>query len=128
MNKVTAKYASGKMKHELKAGKNIVFADVDTATGGEDSAPSPHELLAMSLAACTSLTMRMYGQRKSWDLADSEVTVDIEKTPGTEIFKRTIKFAAGLDEEQKKKLLDIANHCPIHKALTGKIEIQTEMV
>jgi putative redox protein len=128
MNTITANYASGKLKHQLQAGDNMIYSDASVADGGEGAGPSPHELLGMALAACTGITMRMYAQRKAWPLENAEVKVNIVKVENLEIFNRTIQFFGPLDEEQKKRLLDIADKCPIHKALLGKIEIQTDML
>jgi putative redox protein len=67
----------------------------------------------------------MYAGRKSWDLQDAIVTVDILRADEVEIFKRTIQLLGNIDAEQRERLLEIANKCPVHKALAGKIEIQT---
>lgn len=130
MKRVTANYDSGKLRHILRAGEHTVYSDVEVEAGGEDSAPSPHELLAMALASCTSITTRMYAQRKQWPLENTETSVEIERVSvtNTEVFKRTVKFIGNLDDEQRDRLLDIANKCPVHKALSGKIEIHTELV
>jgi putative redox protein len=85
------------------------------------------ELLASSLAACTSITLRMYADRKEWDLDSIGVTVDIERNNDLSTFKRTIDLKGNLTEEQTHKLLDIANHCPIHKILNSSISIHTTL-
>jgi putative redox protein len=128
MNTIFAKFFSGKMKHELRAGKHVIYSDVDEAGGGENLAPSPHDLLMMSLASCTAMTVRMYAFRKNWALKDVEVKIDLLKTESTTTFKRQIKFLGVLDDIQRERLLEIANRCPIHKVLTGKIEINTELL
>jgi putative redox protein len=71
------------------------------------------------------MTLKMYAGRKSWDLQDAIVTVDILRADEVEIFKRTIQLLGNIDAEQRERLLEIANKCPVHKALAGKIEIQT---
>jgi putative redox protein len=85
------------------------------------------ELLASSLAACTSITLRMYADRKEWDLESIEVTVDIETNIDASHFDRQIYFKGNLNEEQTNKLLDIANHCPVHKLLNSTISIHTTL-
>jgi putative redox protein len=74
------------------------------------------------------MTLAMYSKRKAWDLQDAVVTVDIERTDEVEKFKRTIELFGNLDTEQRERLLEIANKCPVHKALAGKIEINTALL
>lgn len=128
MNTATAKYQQGKMSHEIHVGSHTLVSDVSAAEGGEDLGPSPHDYLAGALAACTALTLRMYALRKGWPLqsADTTVTLDHQKTLSA--FDRKIHLVGDLNEEQKARLLDIANHCPIHQALSGKIDIVTSLV
>ena len=128
MNTTIARYDSGKMKHTLTSGKHTIVGDIDTASGGEDTGPSPHDLIAMSLASCTSMTVRLYTQRKQWDLQNTIVTVDIVNSPEGVLFNRKIEIVGNLDGEQRQRVLDIANKCPIHKLLSGKIEVKTELV
>ncbi len=73
------------------------------------------------------MTLKMYAGRKSWVLQDAIVTVDILRADEVEIFKRTIQLLGNIDAEQRERLLEIANKCPVHKALAGKIEIQTSL-
>ncbi|MEY3352093.1 MAG: hypothetical protein RL533_402 [Pseudomonadota bacterium] len=84
--------------------------------------------MGAALAACTGMTLKMYAQRKSWDLQDAIVTVDIERVNDIEKFKRSIKLVGAVDAEQSQRLLEIANKCPVHKALIGTIEINTELL
>jgi putative redox protein len=74
------------------------------------------------------MTLKMYAGRKSWDLQDAIVTVDILRADEVEIFKRTIQLLGNIDAEQRERLLEIANKCPVHKALVGKIEINTTLL
>ena len=123
--KVTAQFDSGKMKHVLQTGVHKVYSDVSLSEGGEDQGPSPHDLIAMSLASCTGMTLKLYSQKKGWPLENTIVTIEIVKTAEKTVFNRQLEFIGSLDESQKKRLIDIANHCPIHKVLSGKIEIVT---
>ena len=93
---------------------NIVVADEPVEKGGKDSGFSPKELLAAALAACTSATVRMYADRKEWH----------EATNNTLITRR-IEFLGNLDEEQRRRLLAVANACPVHKILSNPVEIKT---
>jgi putative redox protein len=128
MRAVVSRFGSGHFQQALEVGNNHFVSDIDEAKGGNSSGPSPHEYLGAALAACTGMTLKMYAQRKSWDLQDAIVTVDIERVNDIEKFKRSIKLVGAVDAEQSQRLLEIANKCPVHKALTGTIEINTELL
>ena len=128
MRAVVSRFGSGHFQQALEVGNDHFVSDIDEAKGGNSSGPSPHEYLGAALAACTGMTLKMYAQRKSWDLQDAIVTVDIERVNDIEKFKRSIKLVGVVDAEQSQRLLEIANKCPVHKALTGTIEISTELL
>lgn len=128
MNIAVAKYQHGKMKHEILVGSHQVISDVSLAEGGENLGPSPHDFLAAALAACTAITLRMYAQRKGWPLQSADTTITLDHQKALVKFDRQINLIGELNEEQRARLLDIANHCPIHQALTGKIEVSTKLV
>jgi putative redox protein len=128
MRAVVSRFGSGHFQQALEVGNDHFVSDIDEAKGGNSSGPSPHEYLGAALAACTGMTLKMYAQRKSWDLQDAIVTVDIERVNDIEKFKRSIKLVGLVDAEQSQRLLEIANKCPVHKALTGTIEINTELL
>ena len=128
MRAVVSRFGSGHFQQAIEVGNNHFVSDIDEAKGGNSSGPSPHEYLGAALAACTGMTLKMYAQRKSWDLQDAIVTVDIERVNDIEKFKRSIKLVGVVDAEQSQRLLEIANKCPVHKALTGTIEINTELL
>ena len=128
MRAVVSRFGSGHFQQALEVGNDHFVSDIDAAKGGNSSGPSPHEYLGAALAACTGMTLKMYAQRKSWDLQDTIVTVDIERVNDIEKFKRSIKLVGLVDAEQSQRLLEIANKCPVHKALTGTIEINTELL
>ena len=128
MRAVVSRFGSGHFQQALEVGNDHFVSDIDEAKGGNSSGPSPHEYLGAALAACTGMTLKMYAQRKSWDLQDAIVTVDIERVNDIEKFKRSIKLVGVVDAEQSRRLLEIANKCPVHKALTGTIEINTELL
>jgi len=106
---------------------NTIIADEPIEVGGKDLGFSPKELLISALAACTSATLRMYADRKEWDL--KEVNVDIEQerdeTANKTIIKRKLHLTGNLDETQRARLISVANSCPVHKILTNPIEIET---
>ena len=128
MRAVVSRFGSGHFQQALEVGNDHFVSDIDEAKGGNSSGPSPHEYLGAALAACTGMTLKMYAQRKSWDLQDAIVTVDIERVNDIEKFKRSIKLLGVVDAEQSQRLLEIANKCPVHKALTGTIEINTKLL
>ena len=125
MRAVVSRFGSGHFQQALEVGNDHFVSDIDEAKGGNSSGPSPHEYLGAALAACTGMTLKMYAKRKSWDLQDAIVTVDIERVNDIEKFKRSIKLVGVIDSEQRDRLFEIADKCPVHKALAGKIEIDT---
>lgn len=104
--------------------------DEPVEAGGKDTAPSPKHLLLSSLGACTAITVQMYAQRKQWPLTG--IGVELKFNPagkpesGTDITRR-LTLQGALDTEQRDRLLQIANACPIHKVLTGEVRITTSL-
>lgn len=128
---VTVKASLGKEKYytEVVAGENTLITDEPIDKGGQNKGFNPFEILATSLASCTAATLRMYIDRKEWNVEKINVEVELENFPLTKraIFKRDISFeGTNLDEEQLKRLHTIADACPIHKILTNDIEILTK--
>jgi len=128
MRKVQSQFGVGSLQQKLVVGDLHFLADAEVSRGGAGTGPSPHEYLAAALASCTSMTLKMYSERKAWKLENAIVTVDIERTNDVEIFMRDIQLMGELDTEQKERLLDVATKCPIHKALAGEIQIKTQLV
>ena len=123
-----SQFGLGPFQQKLVIGEFQLLADVEAASGGANTGPSPHEYLAAALASCTSMTLRMYAGRKSMSLSNAIVTVHVERQNDVEKFTRDIQLFGELAEEEKQRLLEIANKCPIHKALTGEIQIKTQLV
>lgn len=128
---VTVKASLGKEKYytQVIAGENTLITDEPVDKGGQNKGFNPFEILATSLASCTAATLRMYIDRKEWDVEKIEVEVELENFPLTKlaVFKRNISFeGTNLDEEKMMRLRTIADACPIHKILTNEIEIQTK--
>jgi putative redox protein len=107
---------------------NILIADEPVEKGGQDRGFSPKELLASSLGACTCATVRMYAERKGWELKNVDASVKLVEEEGQTKFIREIQFTGDLDEGQRARLLAVANACPIHKILTHSIVIETALV
>lgn len=128
MNKATIRYEQGKIRQEVRIGRHQLIADHTTNEGGDDAGPTPHEFLLAALGSCTAMTLRVYAQRKNWPLENAEVTVSLDKFEGTSRFSREIKLVGPLDEGQRTRLLAVAEACPVHKTLSGKIEIVSKLL
>lgn len=128
MRAVKSQFGDGPFQQKLAVGDLTFLSDAYLANGGEGTGPTPHEYLAASLAACTSMTLKMYAGRKAMNLDNAIVTVDIERMDDVEKFSRDIQFIGKLSDEEKVRLMEIADKCPIHKALAGTIQIKTQLV
>ena len=108
---------------------HLLVADEPLDNGGKDAGPTPSELVLAGLAACTASTLRMYIDRKDWEVEriDLELSIQIEKTETGQISRidRVINFTGNINDEQRARLLEIAEKCPVHKLLTNPIEIKT---
>lgn len=109
---------------------NVVISDEPLEMGGRDLGFSPTELLASSLAACTSATLRMYADRKGWDLREVKLEIDLDwdDKANKTVINRRMQLLGNLDETQRERLFKVANACPVHKILTNPIEINTEVI
>ena len=124
---------------EIEAGSHHFRSDEPASAGGTDSGPTPYDLLLGALGSCTSMTVAMYARRKQWPL--ERVTVHLRQprvhvddcadceTKDTKltIIDREIQFDGPLSEEQRARLLAIANRCPVHLTLTSTIDIRTRL-
>jgi putative redox protein len=131
--------ASG-FTHEISVGRHRLHADEPIAAGGADRGPSPYDLLLAALGACTSMTVGMYARRKGWPLEEVRVTLRHSKVHAADCaecetregmldrIERDIHFAGSLTGEQRSKLVEIANKCPVHRTLESEIDIQTRAV
>lgn len=118
---------AGGLQLVVSAGPASFVAD-QPPPAGLDLGPTPHELVAAALAACSAQTLRLYAQRKGWPLGRLEVSVTSSFDPAAdppEHFERTITLEGELDETQRARLLQIAEACPIHKLLTRGASIAT---
>jgi putative redox protein len=128
MRKVVSQFGQGPLQQKLSTGELHFLSDAEISKGGSGTGPSPHEYLGAALAACTSMTLKMYAGRKEMKLENVIVTVDIERANDVEVFSREIQLLGDLSAAEKERLLEIADKCPIHKALAGEIQIKTQLV
>ncbi len=112
---------------ELKAGKHTLIADEPEDVGGKDLGPRPGDFLRMSLASCTAITLRMYANRKHFNVNQIQVSVSSKKAEGRTIFNTEVEINGTLDQQQRERMLQIAKLCPVHKVLTNPIEIETNL-
>ncbi|MFL5517382.1 MAG: OsmC family protein [Gemmatimonadales bacterium] len=124
--KVTARREGASLRHTVQVREHQVTVDEPATSGGEDAGPDPRELLAVSLASCTAITMEMYATRKGWDIG--RVEVDVEYTPAERgcptKFELIMRLPDDLPEEQVERLAVIAAKCPVHRALDGEVMFQ----
>ena len=127
MREATISTGKGKFQQTIEIGPHRLLADEVAELGGDDTGPAPHDLLLAALGACTSMTLKMYADRKSWPLERVEVKLSQEKQGDAHVFSRKIRLEGALDDEQRGKLLEIANKYPVHKTLSGTIRIESQL-
>ncbi len=133
MSEVVVKNQSDqKYKQNILVGEHSFLADALKEHGGDEIGPAPHDLLLAALGACTSMTIRMYAERKEWPLTGVTVKLREDKVVDPENESRTIPhivrdvtLEGDLTDEQVDSLKSIADKCPIHKLISGKNEIST---
>jgi uncharacterized OsmC-like protein/fermentation-respiration switch protein FrsA (DUF1100 family) len=128
---------ASKFQQTVSIGPHRMLADEPIAAGGEDSGPGPYDFVLAGLGACTSMTMRLYADRKSLPLERTTVTLKHSKIHAQDCAEcetkdgmldqidRVIGMEGNLDAEQRKKLMEIADKCPVHRTLTSEIHIVT---
>ena len=131
---------AGKLQQQIRMRNHVLTADEPEDLGGMDSGPTPYDLLLAALGACTSMTLRMYADRKQWPLervrvdlthkrVHAEDCADCETKVGMiDVLTRDIAVTGDLDEAQREKLLEIADKCPVHRTITHEMLIPTKIV
>lgn len=128
---VVAENGQGRYQQDITVGQHVLIADEPLSVGGEDAGPAPFDFLMAGLGACTSMTLRMYAERKGLALtrvsvALSHEKIDVEGKPRDRI-NRTITLEGELSEEQRQRLLEIAEKCPLHRALSQPLLITSSL-
>lgn len=127
MEKCSAHIGNEDYKTILKSSNNEIIVDEPIELGGKGLGPTPLELLAGALGACTAITLKMYAKRKEWSIENIDVDVEFERdiSSGITSFERKITISGDVDETQKERMLTIANSCPVHKVLGGECKIHS---
>lgn len=136
--RVTARTPEGGLRTAVEAGGFPLTADEPPSVeGGTGEGPTPYDLLAAALASCTTMTMQMYAGRKDWPLEEAHARVEHEKVHAEDCahceqeegkidrFTRTLRLAGPLTGEQRQRLVEIAERCPVHQTLEGAVDIVT---
>ena len=121
--RASAHREDGTLRHAVEMRGHTLVADEPKDEGGDDSGPSPQELLAASLASCTAITMEMYANRKGWDMGDVAVHVDYEPAQrgSPTRFRMRVELPKELPEDQRERLMQIGAKCPVHRVLEGEV-------
>jgi putative redox protein len=125
---------------QILAGSHALTADEPLESGGTGIGPSPYDLLLAALGACTSMTAGMYARRKAWPLESVTVRLRHARVHATDCvncetkeemldrIERDVQFIGVLSDEQRAKLLEISNKCPVHRTLSSHVDIQTRLL
>jgi len=138
-NRVAVRTGKASLQTEIMVRNHRMIADEPLYEGGSDTGPTPYDYLIAALGACTSMTLRMYADRKQWPLEEIVVRLKHEKThakdcrqcdkatEGMDRIEREIEVTGPLTPEQKGRLLKISDRCPVHRTLTSKIHIESRL-
>ncbi|TVP74261.1 MAG: OsmC family protein [Gemmatimonadales bacterium] len=141
---VVARTGAEGYRTEVRARQHALVADEPESVGGEDLGPTPYELLSAALAVCSTMTLRMYADRKGWPLEEAEFTVEHSKmtpkeaeaagevggaggVPRLDLFRRELVVRGELDQAQRERLLEIADRCPVHRSLSAGVRIESAL-
>lgn len=125
MREVTVDWAGGPFAQNIAVAGHHLRADEEGEKGGEDTGPEPHELLLAALGACTAMTLKVYSERKGWPLKNVHVRLNGIKDETGLAIARELTIVGDLTAEQRLRLLEIADRCPVHRSLVGDITIST---
>lgn len=131
---------AGRYTNEVRVGRHTMQADEPVDVGGTDAGPMPHDFVLAGLGACTSMTVRMYAERKGIPLKRVSVRLSYRKMKAADCpdcvtkegevteMTRDVTLEGDLTPEQRDRLIEIANKCPVHKTLVGEIKVRTHLV
>jgi uncharacterized OsmC-like protein len=131
--------SSSGLAQEIEVRDHRLRGDEPRELGGTDTGPAPHEFLLAALGSCTSMTVSLYARRKEWPLEEVKVRLRHSRVPASELpgaktregmldrIERQVEFVGPLNDEQKARLIEIANKCPVHRTLTSEIVIETSL-
>lgn len=138
-HRIVASNAEAGYTTEILAGGHHLVADEPVSAGGNGMGPNPYDYLAASLGACTAITLRMYADRKQWPVETIRVNLahkkihadqcrDCETKKGyLDVIERNISLTGDIDSDQRERMVQIADRCPVHRSLTGEIKIDTKL-
>lgn len=129
----TVESSDGTYAQLVRSRIHLWSAGEPTEIGGTDNGPTPYELLLSALGACTAITLEMYAARKGWPLEKVHVSLEHSKEERfgendgkpVDMIDRIVRLEGPLDQEQRAKLIEIAEKCPVHRTLTNRIDIST---
>ena len=133
---VVTETGDGTLAQRVVAGPHVLSADEPSAAG-DDTGPSPYDLLLAALGACTSMTVRMYADRRRWPLRSATVTLRHDRIHAEDCencetgaglldrITREVRLEGDLDDAQRAKLMDIADKCPVHRTLHSEVVVDT---
>ncbi len=136
---VVQETGEGKFTQRIAAGAHQLRADEPVSVGGDDSGPGPYDLVLAGLGACTSMTLRLYAERKGWPLSRVTVTLTHDKIHAEDCadcetksgrldrIERRLSIEGEIDDEQRARLLDIADKCPVHRTLESEVVVTTKL-
>ena len=128
---VVMENGKGRYQQEVIAGQHHLLADEPASVGGADAGPAPFDLLMAALGSCTSMTLRMYAERKELPVRKISVALSHERLEidGSlrDRINRTITLEGDLSAEQRQRMLEIANKCPIHRAISQPLLIASQL-
>lgn len=139
MSQVTVQSSAFLYRQEIRAGEHRWTADEPVPAGGQDSGPTPYQLLLSALGACTAITLQMYARRKQWPLAAVRVELDHSRVHAQDCqdcetregfvseIRLRLTLEGELTPEQRQRLLEIAGKCPVKRTLEGEIKIRSQL-
>ena len=139
---VTVSIGRDRYRADIQAAGHALVADEPVSSGGGDLGPGPYDLLLAALGSCTAMTLRMYADHKGWDLAGVQVHLQHERIHASDsrdcqesqtresrvdVVNREIELAGDLSTEQRERLVEIADRCPVHRTLHGELQVRTRL-